>query len=68
MGFNIRHYPENVKILEDRLQKEGSHYFYNMYIKRVDCWMGSEKGKESERFIEKFMVKYNESEKEFNSI
>lgn len=66
MGFNVRHYPEDVKILEDKLKNEGSHYFYNMYIKRVDCWMGSEKGKESERFIEKFMNKYNESDEEFH--
>jgi hypothetical protein len=28
--------------------------------------MGSEKGKESERFIEKFMKKYNESDEEFH--
>jgi hypothetical protein len=68
MGFNIRHYPEDVKILEDKLKNEGSHYFYNMYLKRVDCWMGSEKAKESEKFIEKFMKKYNESDKEFNTI
>jgi ribosomal protein L31 len=30
--------------------------------------MGSEKAKESEKFIEKFMKKYNESDKEFNTI
>lgn len=68
MGFNIRHYPEDVTILENKLKREGSHYFYNMYIKRVDCWMGSDKAKESERFIEKFMEKYNESNEEFNSL
>jgi hypothetical protein len=69
MGFNIRHYPEDVKILENKLKEEGSHYFYNMYIKRVECWMGSEKAKASERFIEKFMQKYNEStDVEFYSI
>lgn len=68
MGFNIRHYPEDVTVLENKLKNEGSHYFYNMYIKRVDCWMGSEKGKQSERFIEKFMKKYNESDTEFHTI
>ena len=68
MGFNVRHYPEDVTLLENKLKNEGSHYFYNMYIKRVDCWMGSEKAKKSERFIEKFMEKYNESDKEFNTI
>ena len=40
MGFNVRHYPEDVTILQDKLAKEGSRYFYNMYLKRVDCWMG----------------------------
>lgn len=68
MGFNKRYYPEDVTLLENKLENEGSHYFYNMYIKRVDCWMGSEKGKQSERFIEKFMKKYNESDTEFHTI
>lgn len=68
MGFNVRHYPEDVTILQDKLAKEGSRYFYNMYLKRVDCWMGSDMTMESERFIDKFMEKYNETNIEFHSI
>lgn len=68
MGFNVRHYPEDVQLLEDKLAREGSHYFYNMYIKRVDCWMGSDKSKASERFIENFMKQYNETDTEFHQI
>ena len=68
MGFNIRHYPENVQYLKDKLAREGSHEFYSMYIKRVDCWMGSDKTKASEQFIEKFMKQYNETDTEFHQI
>lgn len=68
MGFNIRHYPEDVTVLEKKLQLEGSHYFYNMYIKRVECWMGSDKSKQSEAFIENFMKKYNETNIEFHNL
>lgn len=68
MGFNIRHYPENVKFLEDMLSREGSHYVYNMYIKRVDSWIGNDKTKESEAFIENFMKQYNETDTEFHQL
>jgi hypothetical protein len=68
MGFTIRHYPEDVSILEDKLQREGSHYFYNMYIKRVECWVGSDNSKQSELFIENFMKKYNETNIEFHNL
>lgn len=68
MGFNVRHYPEDVTILKDKLANQGSHYFYNMYIKRVDSWMGSDNTLESEQFIDKFMEKYNETDIEFHSI
>ena len=68
MGFNIRYYPENVQYLKDKLAREGSHEFYNMYIKRVDCWIGNDKTKESELFIENFMKKYNETDIEFHNL
>ena len=53
MGFTIRHHPEDVQILKDKLAREGSHFFYNMYIKRVECWMGSDK------FYSKYLLKPN---------
>lgn len=68
MGFNIRHYPEDVKVLEDKLKNNGSHYLYNMYIKRVECWIGNDKTKDSELFIDNFMKKYNETNLEFHSL
>lgn len=68
MGFTVRHYPEDVQILKDKLAREGSHFFYNMYIKRVECWMGNDKSKESEVFIDNFMKKYNETNIEFHKL
>lgn len=68
MSFHTRHYPEDVTILEKKLLAEGSHYFYNMYVKRVDCWAGNSKTKDSEKFIEEFLKKYKEGQPEFRTL
>jgi nitrogen regulatory protein PII-like uncharacterized protein len=68
MSFHVRYFPENVKRLEDKLAKEGSHNFYQFYIKDVDSWAGTDKTKDSEKFIKAFVDKYMKESNEFYEV
>lgn len=67
MGFNVRYLPDDPSVLDEKLKREGSKYFYEMYYKRVECWHAF--NPDSMKWIEKFAKKYYESEDtEFFSI